>query len=92
MRLLRDKGLRKLSLVEYQDGETLHYAILLYTWLADGEEVKKIPGFKRSWKGDRLKGQLSINSCIDPDRSVGRSPPEKLPKTVQKDVSQHQER
>jgi hypothetical protein len=56
------------------------------------EYSEKIPGFKRSWKGDRLKGQLSTNSYNDPDRSVGRSTPEKLPKTVQKDVSQHQER
>ena len=39
MRLLRDEGLGKLSLVEYQDGKIPHYAILSHTWLADGEEV-----------------------------------------------------
>jgi hypothetical protein len=29
-----------------------------------------IQGFKRSWKGDRLKGKLSSRAYIDPSRST----------------------
>jgi hypothetical protein len=54
------------------------------------------PGFKRCWKGDRLKGHLSTGTFIDPSRSAGQLTPavvqEKLPKAVQKNLPQHQER
>lgn len=39
--------------------------------LEGGNEYKEgIPGFKRSWKGDRLKGKLSSLSYIDPSKST----------------------
>lgn len=62
MRLLRDDGLGKLSLIEYQDGKIPHYAILSHTWLADGEEVnfKDITGGTARYKA---KGYQKIEFC-----------------------------
>jgi hypothetical protein len=39
------------------------------------EYCEAIPGYKRSWKGDRVKGILSTHSFIDPDRSAGHLTP-----------------
>lgn len=39
MRLLHDDGNGKLSLVEYDDGNTPPYAVLSHTWGLDGQEV-----------------------------------------------------
>jgi hypothetical protein len=60
------------------------------------EYCEAIPGYKRSWKGDRVKGILSTHSFIDPDRSAGHLTPvvvaEKLLKALPKEDLQHQGR
>ena len=45
--------------------------------LEGGNEYPEgIPGFKRSWKGDRLKGKLSTHAFIDPSLSTYNAQPQ----------------
>ena len=61
MRLIRDEGQGKLSLVEYHDNKIPRYAVLSHTWGADDEEIT----FKDLTKGtDKKKaGCEKIEFC-----------------------------
>jgi hypothetical protein len=56
------------------------------------EYMEKTPGYKRSWKGDRLKGKLSTHAYLDPDRAAGKPTPTvpqmKLPNAVERPHSE----
>jgi hypothetical protein len=61
--------------------ERIPYHIKEIIRLEGGNEYKeRIPGFKRSWKGNRLKGKLSTHAFVDPSLSNYKAP------------TQHQER
>jgi Heterokaryon incompatibility protein (HET) len=62
MRLLQDEGHGEMSLVEYQDGDIPHYAILSHIWLTGGEEGS----FKDIMEGtvkNKANGYQKIKFC-----------------------------